>query len=180
MIWRSKIEIDEKIHLEEHNTEWFKMFELEKFNLCESLGNVVLGIEHIGSTSIPDIYAKPIVDILIGVKCLPLHESQINKIMELDYEYLGETGVRGRLYFRKRYPQAYNVHITQIGSEIWNNNIILRDYLINHKYEANIYSDLKRNILTDGVDTLLEYSYRKHNFISELLKKANKWYNISS
>ena len=96
--------------------------------------------------------------------------------MEVD-EYLGETGVKGRLCFRKRFSQAYNVHITQVGSEISNNNIVLRDYLISHKDEADRYSDLKRNILTNGVDTLLEYSYRKSNFISGLLKKANEWYN---
>jgi GrpB-like predicted nucleotidyltransferase (UPF0157 family) len=73
---------------------------------------MVLGIEHIGSTSIPGIWAKPIVDIMIGLKSLPLEKSLIDKVIELDYEYLGEAGVNGRIYFRKRFPKAYNVHIT--------------------------------------------------------------------
>lgn len=169
------MEIDEKIQIEEHNPEWFKQYECEKNQLCETLGELVLGIEHIGSTSIPDIWAKPIVDILIGVKSLPIEKFQINKVIELGYEYLGEAGVSGRLYFRKRFPQKYNIHITQIGSEIWNNNIILRNYLLNNKEAAKKYSDLKQAIISEGISTLLEYSIRKDNFIRELLEAANKY-----
>lgn len=104
-----------------------------------------LGIEHIGSTSIPGIWAKPIVDIMIGVKSLPLEKSQICKVIELGYEYLGEAGVSGRIYFRKRFPKAYNVHITQFGNLIWNNNILLRDFLRSNKDEAMRYSELKKD-----------------------------------
>ena len=168
------MEIDEKIHIEEHNPEWFEQFEFEKKQLCGMLGDAILGIEHIGSTSIPGIWAKPIVDILIGVKSLQLETFIIDKVIELGYEYFGEAGISGRFYFRKRFPEEYNVHITQIGNVIWNNNIILRDYLRNNKDEARKYSDLKQNIISQGVDTLLEYSDRKSSYISELLKKAKK------
>ncbi|MGI6706729.1 MAG: GrpB family protein [Clostridia bacterium] len=88
--------------------------------------DTVLAIEHIGSTSIPGIWAKPIVDIMVGVESFPLGESLIDKMIELGYEYLGEAGVRGRLYFLKRFPKAYNVHVTQFGNMIWKNNILLR------------------------------------------------------
>lgn len=66
------MEINEKIHIEEYNPEWARQYIYEKEQLCNALGDTVLGIEHIGSTSIPRIWAKPIVDIMIGVKSLPL------------------------------------------------------------------------------------------------------------
>lgn len=100
------MEINEKIYIEEYNPEWAGQYEYEKEQLCNALGDAVLGIEHIGSTSIPGIWAKPIVDIMIGVKSLPLEKSQICKVIELGYEYLGEAGVSGRIYFRKRFPKV--------------------------------------------------------------------------
>ncbi|HHV97893.1 MAG TPA: GrpB family protein [Clostridiaceae bacterium] len=170
------MEINEKIHIEEYNPEWVKKYEYEKEQLCNALGDMVLGIEHVGSTSIPGIWAKPIVDIMIGVKSLPLEKSLIDKVVELGYECLGEAGVSGRIYFRKRFPKAYNVHITQFGNLIWKNNILLRDYLRCNKDEAMRYSELKKNIISEGVNDLLEYSERKADFINEILKKAKyKW-----
>ena len=138
------MEINEKIHIEEHNPEWVRQYEYEKEQLCNVLGDTVLGIEHIGSTSIPGIWAKPIVDIMIGVKSLPLEKSLIARVIKSGYEYLGEAGVSGRIYFRKRFPKAYNVHITQFGSLIWNNNILLREFLRSNKDEAMRYSELKK------------------------------------
>jgi len=173
------MEINEKIHIEEYNPEWVRQYEYEKEKLCSALGNTVLGIEHIGSTSIPGIWAKPIIDIMIGVKSLPLEECLIDKVIELGYENLGEAGVSGRIYFRKRFPKAYNVHITQFGNLIWKNNILLRDFLRSNKDEAMRYSELKRMIISEGVNNLLEYSERKADFIDEILKKVNEWYNKS-
>jgi len=171
------MEVNEKIHIEEYDPEWARQYEYEKERLCNALGDAVLGIEHIGSTSIPGIAAKPIIDIMIGVKSLPLEGSLVDKIIELGYENLGEAGVSGRIYFRKRFPRAYNVHVTQFGSMIWNNNILLRDYLRSNKDEAIRYSMLKRMIISEGVDDLLEYSKRKAGFIDEILKRADELEN---
>lgn len=71
--------INEKIHIEEYNPEWVRQYKYEKEIICSALGDAVLGIEQIGSTSIPGIWAKPIVDIMIGVKSLPLEECIIDK-----------------------------------------------------------------------------------------------------
>jgi GrpB-like predicted nucleotidyltransferase (UPF0157 family) len=168
--------IDEDIHISKHNLEWTMMYGCEKEQLCKCLGNLIVGIEHIGSTSIPGIYAKPIIDILIGVERMPINENDINNIISLGYEYLGEAGVTGRIYFRKRFPNEYNIHVTRIGSELWNNDIRLRDYLLKNKAEAERYSNLKQSIIAEGVNRLLEYSDRKSNFISELLQKINNYF----
>ncbi len=158
------MEINEKIH-----------YEYEKEQLSNALGDMALGIEHIGSTSIPGIWAKPIVDIMIGVKSMPPGKSLTDKVIKLGYENLGEAGVSGRIYFRKRFPNAYNVHITQFGNQIWKNNILLRDFLRDNKDEAMKYSELKKFIISQGVNSLLEYSEHKAAFIKEILKKANEW-----
>ncbi len=104
----------------------------------------------------------------------------MRKIIELGYENLGGAGVSGRIYLRKRFPKAYNVHITQYGNLIWKNNILLRDFLCNNKDEAKRYSELKKTIISKGVNTLLEYSECKAGFINEILKKANEWHNRSN
>jgi GrpB-like predicted nucleotidyltransferase (UPF0157 family) len=62
------MEINVKIHIEEYKPEWVRQYEYEKEQLCNALGDTILGIEHIGSRSIPGIWAKPIVDIMIGIK----------------------------------------------------------------------------------------------------------------
>jgi len=112
------------------------------------------------------------------VKSFPPEQSFIDKITELGYEHLGEAGVSGRIYFRKRYPKAYNVHVTQFGNSVWINNILLRDFMRSHKEEAMRYSELKKMILSEGINNLLEYSERKADFMKEVLKKAKEWNNM--
>lgn len=166
--------IDEKIHIRPHDPAWIVQFEQEKQRLSKGLGAVVLGIEHIGSTAVPGIWAKPVVDIMVGVPGLPLEDRYIVVMNKMGYEYLGEAGVPGRLYFRKRRPRAFNVHFTPMGSGIWMDNILLRDYLRSHQDAAESYSDIKRNILSEGIDTLLAYSDRKSDFIRALIGKARE------
>ncbi len=107
---------------------------------------------------------------------MALEQFLIDKVTGLGYEYLGEAGVSGRIYFRKR----FNVHITQFGNLIWKNNILLRDFLRSNRDEAMRYSELKKKIISEGVDDLLEYSKRKAEFIDKILKKANEWYSSNN
>ncbi|HHW31262.1 MAG TPA: GrpB family protein [Clostridiaceae bacterium] len=113
------MEFNEIIHIEEYNPEWARLYIVEKEQLCSALGSMILGIEHIGSTSVPGIWAKPIIDIMIGVRSLPLEK-----------------------------------------------------YLIDD--EAMRYSELKKTIISKGINNLLEYSECKADFINEVIKKANE------
>ena len=82
-----------------------------------------------------------------------------NKIKDglvfLEYEYLGEAGIPGRHYFRKRMNQAFNVHVVLFGSELWSNNLLFRDYLKNNKDAAAEYRMLKMEAIEKGFNTFL-------------------------
>lgn len=82
-----------------------------------------------------------------------------------------EMSVPDRLYFIKRGLKSFNVHIIKIQGSVWNNDVLFRDYMINHPEEARKYSDLKEEILRSGVDDLLEYSKRKADFILRIYEK---------
>ena len=95
----------------------------------------------------------------------------------MGYENLGESGITGRIYLRKRGRLAYNVHIVPYRGDIWNYNIMIRDYLRAHAVEAERYSEIKRRIVSQGARTLLRYSNEKNAFIEQLLARAKEWKN---
>lgn len=109
---------------------------------------------------------------MIGVENLENNELVIKELIELGYEYLGEANVPGRLYFRKRNQNNYNIALCQYEGEIWINNLLFRDYLIQHPEVANDYATLKKKIFEAGADTLLKYSNVKGPFVNKIIQKA--------
>jgi GrpB-like predicted nucleotidyltransferase (UPF0157 family) len=167
-------EIDEPITLTAYDIRWPLLFKDEKLQLQGIFRKS--HIEHFGSTSIPNLKAKPIIDILIGLSA-PITESHLKQLTGLGYKGYGEAGVPGRLYFIKRLPTtSYNLAITPYNSSIWKNNIALRNYLRCHPEEAKEYAQIKESIITKNKGiTLLEYSKQKNTFIQILLDKALLW-----
>ncbi len=174
-------EINESVHLTDYDPQWPIFFNDEKRRLERIFGKNIIAIEHFGSTAIPGLKAKPIIDILIGLPSLSLSDKYIQELTKLGYTGFGEAGVPGRLYFIKRSPLiSYNLAITNYNSNIWKDNIILRDYLKTHPEDANQYAQFKENVISSGVGTLLEYSKLKHDFVQTLLGKARIWAKNSS
>lgn len=163
--------VDEKIELVSFNTKWKELYKDEALRINKKLGNQIIEMQHIGSTAIPNIYAKPIIDIMIGIKNLKEDEIIIDGLIKLGYEYLGSAGVPGRLYLRIRNPNSFNIALCQYKGEIWNNNILFRDFLLNHPEAAAAYSTLKKNAFDSGANTLLSYSKIKHPFIDKIIKQ---------
>ena len=96
---------------------WPSLFVEERVRIERSLGSWAKGIEHVGSTAVPGLAAKPILDIMVGVRSLRDAERCIRPLEQLCYEYRGEAGVQGRLFFRKGNPKTHHLHLTEIGSE---------------------------------------------------------------
>lgn len=169
--------IDEAIHLESYDQQWADRFRDEHQTLVREIGPFTAAIEHFGSTSVPGMTAKPIIDMLVGVENA-LHSNEIiPRLTAMGYEDLGEAGIPGRLYLRKRGSFAYNVHIVLYRGDIWNHNIMIRDYLRAHADEAERYSEIKRRIVSQGTRTLLRYSDEKNVFVEQLLARAKAWKN---
>ncbi|GAB2571820.1 GrpB family protein [Gracilibacillus alcaliphilus] len=168
------MDIDELIQVVPYNEQWDTLFQNEKINLLEIFEETAVDIQHFGSTAISGMCAKPIIDILAGVKSLELHNSIISQLRKLGYEEFGEAGVEGRLYFRKRHVHAYNLAVVVWNGEHWVNNLLIRDYLKKNPDIAKQYSEKKLKTIQNGHTTLLSYSDEKADYVEDLLKQAKQ------
>ncbi len=160
----------DRVELVEHDPTWAELFETEKGRISAIFGGRVVGIEHIGSTSVPELCAKPIVDVLVGLGELELSEEEIEAMQALGYEYLGEYGLPGRLFFRKQ-PRTHHVHVVTHGGDHWQRQLSFRDALRSDPDERRRYDAFKRKLAAEGHsrDT---YTELKTPFIREVEARA--------
>jgi GrpB-like predicted nucleotidyltransferase (UPF0157 family) len=137
---------------------------------------LVVEIEHMGSTAVPGLAAKPVVDISVGLRTLDVSRDDIAAMERLGYEHLGEFGLPGRLFFRKgRETRTHHVHAVEWGGDHWHRHRAVRDYLRSHREEAERYASEKRRLATEVSDTQ-EYWERKQPVVEELFARAWAWY----
>jgi GrpB-like predicted nucleotidyltransferase (UPF0157 family) len=171
-------------YLQQHNPRWALYFNKSAVELKNTLGHDALAIHHIGSTSIPGILAKPIVDILIETPDLTRFSEQTALMVSCGYESKGEYGIPGRLYFRKNDYQGnrtHHIHVFEAGCEHVKKHLAFRDYLRAHPERAQNYSNLKADMTNSG-KIALPYDYQdcKAPFIETVLKDALEWYGQTS
>jgi GrpB-like predicted nucleotidyltransferase (UPF0157 family) len=164
--------LDEPIHLEPYQHEWVEAFRLEQKRLATNLGVGIVAIEHIGSTGVPGLSGKPIIDIMIGAQRLPPPDDWSEALINLGYEALGEAGVPGRLYFRLRTRPVCNVHLVEQNGTHWVNNLAFRDYLRQSPGAARQYEMVKYAAVDGGATTLVAYSLAKSSVVEALLTRA--------
>jgi GrpB-like predicted nucleotidyltransferase (UPF0157 family) len=166
-----------KIVIADYNPHWSVMFEEEKNRLINSIGQWALDIQHIGSTSIPGLGAKPVIDIMIGVGTLQEADTYcLVPISGLGYEYIKkyEDQMPYRRYFSKSQNGnvlEHHIHLAEKGSEFWKRHLVFRDYLRVNPEAAREYEQLKRTLapqFTDGN----EYAAAKTEFIKGIETKA--------
>lgn len=165
-------ELDEPVELEEHQAGWKDGFEQRRAELAGTLGVVPEQIEHIGSTAVPGLPAKPIIDLMLGVDSLSLGQPEQEALTSLGYEAMGEAGVPGRLYFRCRGQHSANLHVVMKGGTHWANNLALRDYLRASADARDRYARAKRRAVGEGARMLLAYSAAKADTTEALLREA--------
>ncbi len=160
------------VKLAPYTPEWLRYFELEKASLQAVLGDTILDIQHVGSTSIAGMLAKPIIDIAIAVAdfeqaktCVPLVES-------LGYKYKGEFGIPRRHYFVKGNPRLFHLHMNEVDSCEWQNTLLFRDYLRNHPDVAEEYAQLKQRLARRYPHDREAYLEGKSAFIKDVLTKG--------
>lgn len=127
---------------------WPLLFQKEADAISRILGDNIVLIHHIGSTSVPFLAAKPIIDIMPVVKDLSGVDAVSGEFVKLGYEYLGEFGIKGRRYLRKGgQERTHQIHIFQMEDDT---NILrhlaFRDYLRSHRDVAMEYAALKKDL----------------------------------
>jgi GrpB-like predicted nucleotidyltransferase (UPF0157 family) len=162
--------VDEPISVEAYDAAWPARYETEAARLREGLQASALDIEHIGSTAVAGLAAKPVIDVMVGVEDLDVTDDVATRLAVLGYEDCG--GAEGRRYFRRRAAsQDFNVHLIEFGSSTWSENILFRDYLRSNDDAAQQYADAKF-VAASTAPMLLAYSELKSPIIDELLRKA--------
>jgi ribonuclease III len=159
--------LDEPVQVVGSDPRWNALAAEEADRLRAAVPDAV--IEHIGSTAVPGLEAKPVIDLLVGVRELP------GSLRLPDYEALGEAGVGGRLYFRKRGTVSVNAQVVPLDGPLWRDALLLREYLRAHPEERERYAARKRETISAGATMLLRYSEEKAAVVEEMLDRARRW-----
>jgi GrpB-like predicted nucleotidyltransferase (UPF0157 family) len=158
------------VELVDYDPSWAELFESERAALAPIFDGQAVAIEHTGSTSVPGLCAKPIVDVLIGLRELALADDQFAGMERLGYHYLGEHGLPGRLFFRKE-PRTHHVHVVEHGGEVWERQLTFRDALRSDADERRRYDEFKRRLAAEG-HPREAYAELKTPFIREVEARA--------
>ena len=160
------------VELSPHNEVWHQIFDDERTRLQSAIGEFVVAIEHIGSTSICGISAKPILDIAIAISNPANGGNGVGPLEILGYEYRGENGIAGRFYFVKGTPRTHHLHMLLANSEEWRNHLLFRNYLRQNPAAAAEYHQLKKELLQKYQNDRDSYLNGKADFIQRVLKIA--------
>lgn len=162
------------IEILDYDPRWPLMYEREAERIRHACGDAIATIEHIGSTAVPGLPAKPILDIMPGVATHADGAHTIEPLTGLGYEYKGENGIPGRYYFDLRYEQrvVVHVHLFEVNTENWLRHLLFRDYLRVHADVAGQYASLKRDLALRYRHERAAYTDAKSEFISDVVALA--------
>lgn len=166
-----------KVELQSYDPEWLRLFEAETERLTAVFQPNLVAIHHIGSTAVPGIKAKPIIDILVVVRDIEQVDTVNEAMNQLGYIARGENGVDGRRYFRKGSDvyHTHHIHTFQDGHHEIARHLNFRDYLIAHPDVAQAYGRLKEELARKYVSEPPLYTNSKTDFIEDVNEKAAAW-----
>ena len=159
-----------------YNARWPAAFQQESAAIRNALSGTPITLHHIGSTSIPGIVAKPVIDMLGVVPTIDDIDAHERQLAAIGYEGLGEFGISGRRYFRKTAPdgaRTHHLHVFADGSAAIDRHLDFRDYLRAFPAEAAAYADLKQKLAAQFTGE--DYSEGKTEFIRSIEQRAAAW-----
>jgi len=164
--------------IEDYDPRWPLIYAKEQDRILNAIGKTVIGIEHIGSTAVPGLGAKPIIDVMVALACLSDAQKCIGPLKGIGYEYVPEYEVMipERRYFRKG-PESipnkhFHLHMVQRNGDIWKRQLSFRDYLRSHSDVAQRYCKLKKELAEKHASNREAYTEAKTSFIESVLAQA--------
>jgi len=154
----------------EYDPRWPAMYEAEKGRIIAATGDLFLWFEHVGSTAVPGLAGKPVVDILGGVRALEDIESHLSTLAELGYIQIPFLPGR-RFFLRRGLPESYNIHVIPAAGFRDEPQLLFRDYLRSHPAVAAEYARLKCEIVR-RIETYQQYMPAKAAFIESVIARA--------
>lgn len=160
-----------------YDHEWVNIYNAESEILKKEFGDELLGIEHIGSTSVPGLPAKPIIDIMMLVANSDVADSMVSRLEKfgypLDIELHMNTQFPERHFFRKGHPTKFHLSIAYADKgSFWKRQLAFRDYLRDHPDDRDEYASIKQKLIETYPTGKDGYIGGKTDFINEILDKS--------
>ncbi|MGY5863772.1 MAG: GrpB family protein [Candidatus Thorarchaeota archaeon] len=168
-----------EVKIVSYDGQWPKLYQREVTRLHNVLGREIVSAHHIGSTAIPGMSAKPIIDILLEVKSISKFDDYNDEMIGLGYNPRGELGIPGRRYFSRDEDvdvRTHHVHAFQSGNIGIERHLAFRDYMITHSDAAREYAHLKMKLARAFQWDIAGYCEGKESFVDDIEKKAILWY----
>ena len=166
------------IEIVPYDLHWPRQFEVERQKIAVALGSVAMRIDHNGSTSVPGLAAKPIIDIQISVRRLQPMEDYSPGLVRLGYVHVAHPDDAFCPFFHRPsgWPHTHHVHVVQSGGEEERRTLAFRDYLRDHASFARQYEDLKRSLAAQhnaaDFSSQQAYAEAKGAFIEDVIQRA--------
>jgi GrpB-like predicted nucleotidyltransferase (UPF0157 family) len=176
--------IREEISIVPYDPEWPNLYENEAAFLRRKLpSSIVIKIEHFGSTAVPGLAAKPVIDVLVQVSSLVETQEQIVPILEAEgYDYFWRTDVSPAYpWFIKRDSggkRTHHIHMVEVDSKLWE-RLYFRDYLKDFPEEAKCYAELKRSLAEKHANDRVAYTVGKAEYVLKITERAKRHYGAT-
>lgn len=166
-----------RIWVTDYDNKWPAMFEKERNLIFDYIGRWVVAIEHVGSTAVPGLGAKPTIDILVGLERLSDFKPCILPLEEIGYEHAPwaeDEDLLERRYFRKETDgvRTHHLHMTEVGSDFFQKHLLFRDFLRKNPDEAAAYYELKKKLSVEFENNTVGYTEAKSEFVESTLRRA--------
>jgi len=163
------------IVIEDFDPQWSTTFETIRLGLATALGPLALRIEHVGSTAVPGLPAKPIIDIDVVIESESDLPAVTDRLATIGYTYQGDLGIARRYAFCSRDPEpAHHLYVCPKDSPELHRHLLFRDFLRTHPSTAHAYGALKRQISAEVAGDRVAYTERKGAFIERVLQDAKE------
>jgi GrpB-like predicted nucleotidyltransferase (UPF0157 family) len=168
---------DDPIEVVAYDERWVERFAVAERELRVALAPFVVEIEHIGSTAVPGLAAKPVIDIQVGVQTLDDSAEIVSAVESLSYEYVPEfeDELPDRRYFRRwdGGRRSHQIHLVErSNTEWWDRHVRFRDWLRDHDDDRLRYAELKTNLASTHRDDRRAYTDAKSGFIRAIEQKS--------
>jgi GrpB-like predicted nucleotidyltransferase (UPF0157 family) len=159
-----------------YNSEWKKEFKKLKNMIYNYIGELIMTVEHVGSTSVEGLSAKPIIDMDVVIEDFSILPKIIKGLEKAGYEHEGTLGIEGREAFRKVDHNdefmKHHLYVCSKNSKGYLEHIALRDYLRNNEYAKKEYEKLKKKLAKKFTYDVDSYCEQKSEFIENILNKT--------
>ncbi|HEX8844469.1 MAG TPA: GrpB family protein [Pyrinomonadaceae bacterium] len=157
------------VRLSDHTQLWADLYLEEEKRIKAAVGHLIVDLQHIGSTAIPGIKAKPILDMMAGVAQLEKALLCKAPLEAIGYDYIAQAGIANDYVFGKGVARTHYLHVVEYGGAKWTDHLRFRDRLRSDPVLAQAYERLKEELSRKFSDSRAKYHDAKSKFISEVV-----------